>query len=142
MIGIARRWPGLQTQFRAATGFGRLICWGLMTPRECLDALLVAGAAAAPEANPSGRRMVLAHSLRDAIASWSLARERTRSRIGWDLEPLLTARRPSAEIMAAAAKINADAGEPLTRGEVREAVQQAVGWHLRKIEREKRSTAA
>ena len=44
MIGIDRRWSRLEKQFRAANGFGRLICWGLMTPRECFDALLSAAA--------------------------------------------------------------------------------------------------
>jgi hypothetical protein len=136
MIGIDRRWSRLEKQFRAADGFGRLICWGLMTPRECLDALVVAGAAAAPEANASGRRAVLAWALRDAIAAWTLARQRARSRIARALDPLLTARRSSADLLAAAHEANADAGDPLTAEELREAVATAVGWHLRKAQRE------
>lgn len=141
MIGIDRRWSRLEKQFRAANGFGRLICWGLMTPRECFDALLVAAAEAAPDANPMGRRLVVAHSLRDAIASWSMARQRARWKITRDLEPLVTARRPSVDLLAAAHAVNADAGEPLTLGEVRDAVTQAIGWHLRQAQREREKKA-
>lgn len=142
MIGIDRRWSRLEKQFRAANGFGRLICWGLMTPRECFDALLAAAAEAAPEANASGRRMVLAHALRDAVASWSLVRHRARAQIARAVEPLVQARRPSAEILAAAEAANADGGEPLMRSEVRDAVTQAIGWSLRQVQREKQAAVA
>lgn len=126
-----RRWVRLEQPLKAAQVFGQLVAQGLMEPRECYDALQAAGQKLAPDANPSGRSMVLAHALRDSIAEWVLARQRTQRAIHRIIEPLLAQRVSSADLLAAAGDENAAAGTALLQEEVRATVTQSVVWHLR-----------
>ena len=131
-------WAPLAKQMRAADGFGRLIGWGFMDQRECLDALLVAASDAMPNADPSGRRMVMAHALRDAVQDWNVARDRALAQIRRELRPLLDARRPAAELVNAAQEINRGHRRALLRVEVEDAVRDVIASRLRAMQWEER----
>lgn len=131
---LDKRWAALENQFRAAYGFGRIIGWGLMDQRECLDALLAAASSVMPNVDPSGRRMVMAHALHDAVQQWEMAREQSARKIRWELRPMLDAKKPAAELMEAAHEINRSHKRALSRMEVEQAVRDAVGARLRAMQ--------
>jgi hypothetical protein len=138
MIVVDRRWARMEAQFRAAQVMGLLIAQGLLEPRECLDALQAAASQTARDASPSGRGMVIAHALQDAMRESGRARARTSREMRFVLEPLLAGRAPSAALLDAATQANAEAGDVLLRHEVVGRVRECIRFHLAAREREAR----
>ena len=124
-----------------AAVFGRLVAQGVEDRDAALAAMRAEAARRMPALDAIGRDARMAWLLDDAVATWDLARQRTRFGIRRALGPLLAERRPSAELLAAARATNTEAGGPLRDAEVVAEVRREVYWAARRAAKEARRQA-
>jgi len=118
-----------EAQHRAAAMAGALAAQGLIDPASILNQIVTAARRAAPQADPSGLRMRLHHTLADSQAATARTRAATARAIAATLAPLLDRRAPGPALLAAA-----DAADPqgvLTRLERIAIAEQEILRRLR-----------
>lgn len=128
MIDQARLAPML----RGARPLGRLIAAGLLARDEALATLCAGAEHAHVRGDPSGWRTELAVALTLATTEAGIAAGRAEADLRRALAPLLAERRPSAELLRAAAEVNAAAGDVLLPQQLRAIVRREVACELRR----------
>lgn len=102
----------IPVQMRACATFGMLIAQGVEAEEDALRALLAAARKVAPEVPAQLLHDVLLDRLRADTTQWEMCRDQTQRGMWRSLEPLLQAKAPSREILAAARDANEGAARP------------------------------